>query len=42
MIESMAHKELVPDPRTNPEKFCMDCHKDGDVQTLLGNYQKSQ
>jgi hypothetical protein len=42
MIESMAHKELVPDPRTNPEKFCMDCHKDGDLQTLLGNYQKSQ
>jgi nitrate/TMAO reductase-like tetraheme cytochrome c subunit len=42
MIESMAHKDLVPDPRTNPEKFCMDCHKDGDLQTLLGNYQKSQ
>jgi hypothetical protein len=42
MLQNMAHKDLVPDPRTNPQELCMDCHKDGDMQTLLGKYQKSQ
>lgn len=42
MLQSMAHKDLVPDPRIKPQETCAECHTDGDVQTLLGNYQKSQ
>ena len=42
MVESMAHKGLVPDPRTIAQEVCMDCHTGVDLQTLLGKYPKSQ
>jgi len=42
MLQSMAHKKLVADPRTEPKENCLSCHSDGDVEVLLGNYKKSQ
>jgi len=42
MLKKMAHKDLVSDPRTMPKEMCMNCHTDGDMQALLGNYQSSQ
>ncbi len=42
MMQSMAHKNLVADPRTKPQEICSDCHTDGDVQTLLDTYQKGK
>ena len=42
MLQSMAHKNLVPDPRIKSKETCEECHTDGDVQTLLGKYQISQ
>jgi hypothetical protein len=42
MLQDMAHKDLVSDPRTKPQEICSHCHTDGDVQTLLDNYQKGQ
>ena len=42
MLQTMAHKDLVPDPRIKSKETCEECHTDGDVQTLLGKYQISQ
>ena len=42
MLQSMAHKQLIADPRTESKETCLNCHTDGDVQALLGHYQKSQ
>ncbi|MBF0470263.1 MAG: hypothetical protein HQL48_02695 [Gammaproteobacteria bacterium] len=42
MLEKMAHQKMVNDPRTEPEKICMDCHKDGDQQALLATYNSAQ
>lgn len=41
MLQKMAHKDLVADPRQNPE-LCTKCHTDGDVQALVGKYLKSE
>ncbi|MGM0593455.1 MAG: hypothetical protein ACQETD_02870 [Pseudomonadota bacterium] len=38
MVKSMAHRDLVGDPRMKPETTCMSCHKDEDQKTLLDNY----
>lgn len=42
MLQRMAHKDLIADPRTMPQEMCSQCHTDGNVQTLLDNYQKGQ
>ncbi|MBF0218069.1 MAG: hypothetical protein HQL49_00865 [Gammaproteobacteria bacterium] len=41
MLKEMAHKELVGNPILTPEKYCMNCHKDADMQTLVGKYQSA-
>lgn len=42
MLQKMAHKDLVPDPREKSQDVCVECHSDGDVQTLVGKYLKSE
>lgn len=42
MLQNMAHKDLIADPRSEPQKSCADCHSDGDMKTLLDKYQKDQ
>lgn len=42
MLKNMAHKDLVGNPINKPQETCMSCHKDVDVQTLVGKYQTAQ
>ena len=39
MIEGTAHRNMVADPRTQPEKTCGSCHDKGKVVDLLKQYQ---
>lgn len=37
--QAIAHKDMIPDPRTTPEQSCSSCHK-GDVSSKLANYHQ--
>lgn len=38
--QDIAHKNMIPDPRTTPDESCSSCHK-GDVDNKLKNYHLS-
>jgi hypothetical protein len=40
MVKGMAHREMIADPRTKPDKSCATCHSDGEISELLGNYKQ--
>lgn len=42
MIQSMAHKKLIKDPRAQSQETCQVCHAGDDMPTLLGKYQNGQ
>lgn len=40
MKQDIAHRGLIANPLTQPEKTCFSCHTSGDGQTLVDRYQK--
>lgn len=38
-IEDTAHRDMVVDPRSQPEETCGSCHEGGEVSELLTEYQ---
>ena len=41
MIEKMAHRDLIADPRTKPEETCAKCHMDGNTVALIDKYKST-
>jgi len=40
MVKGMSHREMIADPRTQPEKSCATCHESGEIDKLLSQYQQ--
>ena len=39
MVKGMAHRDMVSDPRTKPDKTCATCHESSEISDLLSSYQ---